>query len=310
MKTGFRITTSIAILIAFEITSSVQADEPKVEAKPAVEAKKEPDGDKEKAATKQAKKAAAELEALATPFAEALSGKLELKADKPVDDPRLAQWIPQFTQQYRSILTSELNFIRQVCDLTPEQRPKIKAAGVAAVTEAARKMAEYQVRAQRGQGAVRRIEPRQIIHDALAKVLQETLTAEQMADYTQESLERKQLRKRAAILYVVARLDTAMCLTTTQRDKIVESISAGWQDKWESWLSMSAYGDQYFPVVPNDRVVLHLNAEQKSVWNGLQKMEFGDVHFHDQQQENDGWWGAEPAEANAAGNAVRVFVEE
>ena len=311
MKTSLRRAAAFAILVVVLVPSLGQADEPKVEDKKAVEAtpaKEEPKAVKKEVAKKPKAAAAIEIEALAAPFVEALADKLDLNAGNAQADAQLKQWIPQFTEQFRPILTVELNFIRQMCDLTPEQRPKIKAAGEASVTEAARKMAEMRVRQMRVAVAQNsQPDPRRIIRDALAKVLKETLTPEQMAKYTEEATKRTAIRKRAAILSVVARLDSTMCLTAEQRDKITESISAGWQDKWEQWLFMSIYGDQYFPMVPDQHVVTHLNTEQKSVWSGLQKADFGHWGGDGQVPENDGWWGDEPAKADAAGAAGAVI---
>ena len=50
------------------------------------------------------------------------------------DDPRIQQYV----QLLQPALWKELDFVRQVCELTPQQRPKIKAAGDAAVKEAAK----------------------------------------------------------------------------------------------------------------------------------------------------------------------------
>ncbi len=320
MKINLRRASASAVLVVLLVPAFGRAEEPKADVKTAIEAKPaqeepkavkdEPKAVKKEAARKpKAPAAAIEIEALAAPFVQALEGKLDLNAD----NPQLQQWLPQFTEQYRPILATELNFIRQTCDLAPAQRPKIKAAGEASVKEAARRMAELQVKQMRGVMVGGRDnsqpDPRRIIRDALAKVLNETLTPEQAAKYTQEATQRTALRKRAAILSVVARLDSTMCLTAEQRDKITQSISAGWQDKWEQWLMMSAYGDQYFPVVPDQMVVSHLNAEQKSVWSGLQKVDFGFWGGGNGQVENDGWWGDEPAKAAAPARAIRVFVD-
>ena len=243
--------------------------------------------------------------------AEAKPAEAAPKADKPAEpkkavdardaqiDAQVQQWIPQFTQQYRPILTTELNFIRQVCDLTPEQRPKIKAAGEASLKEAALKMAELQGGQMRGVRVQNeQPNPQRTIRDTIAKVLQETLTPEQMAKYKAEATQRAALRKRAAIRCVVARLDGTLCLTVDQRDKISQSITAGWQDKWEQWLMLSVYGDQYFPLVPDQHVVAHLDADQKSVWSGLQKVDFGYYGGGGIAEADDGWWGDAPAKAD------------
>ena len=262
-----------------------------VEAKPvAGEAKAKPEPVKADLAKKpKAPAVAIEVEALAAPFVKALEEKLDLK---PANDPQVQQFIPHFTQQFRPALLAELNFIRQTCDLVPAQRPKIKAVGEEALAEAVRAMAQQQVRQD---GNVVQRDGRRIIRDALAKVLKETLTPEQMEKYTDEATRRAALRKKAAILNVVARLDSTMCLTQEQRQKITESISSAWQEKWEQWLVMSVYGDQYVPIIPDNLLVGHLNADQKAVWTGLQKVDFTFWGGGGEVEQNDGWWGDEPA---------------
>ena len=245
--------------------------------------------------------------------AAAKPAEAEPKADKPAEakkpadareaqiDAQVQQWVGQFTQQYRPILTTELNFIRQICELTPEQRPKIKMAGEASLKEAALKMAELQGGQMRGNFRAQNEQPnpQRTIRESITKVLQETLTPEQMANYKAEATQRAALRKRAAIRCVVARLDGTLCLTADQRDKISQSITAGWQDKWEQWLMLSIYGDQYFPQVPDQHVATHLDADQKSVWGGLQKVDFGYYGGGGIAEADDGWWGDAPAKADA-----------
>lgn len=242
--------------------------------------------------------------------------KADAKTDKPVEakkpvdareaqiDAQVQQWIPQFTQQYRPILKTELNFIRQVCDLTPEQRPKIKAAGEASLKEAVLKLAEFQGGRMRGvfRAGDQQPDPQRSIRQSIAKVLQETLTAAQMEKYKAEAAQRTSLRKRAVIRYVVARLDGTLCLTAEQRDKISQSIAEGWQDKWEQWLMLSVYGDQYFPIVPDQHVATHLDADQKSVWSGLQKVDFGYFGGGGLNEADDGWWGDVPDKGDAPNN--------
>ncbi len=311
MKTSLRNEALTALLIVVLVSDFGRAEEPKIRAKPAVEAKAakaEPKAVKQEAVKKpQGPAAAIDAEALAAPFVEALAEKLDLNAV----DAQVQQWIPQFTQQYQPVLMTELNFIRQMCDLKPEQRPKIKAVGEASVKEVVRRLAEQQGRAMRGVNFVEReaapADPRRFIRESLAKVLKETLTEEQMAKYTEEATQRTALRKRAAIHSAVALLDSALSLTVEQRDKITESISTNWQDNWEQWLMLSMYGGQYFPTIPDPQVVTHLNDDQKSVWNGLQKVDFGFWGGDGQEQQNDGWWGDEPAKAAAPNGAIRFF---
>jgi len=274
MTTTLRNAILVAALALILAPIRVRADEPKAAVKKAADAKP------------------AEAEPKAEKPAEA---KKAADAHEAQIDAQIQQRIPQFTQQCRPILTTELNFIRQVCDLTPEQRPKIKAAGEASLKEAALKMAELRCGGVRVQNA--QPDPLRIIRESVATALQETLTPEQMAKYQAEATQRVALRKRAAIRCVVARLDGTLCLTAEQRDKITQSITAGWQDKCEQWLMLFVYGDQYFPMVPDKHVVSHLDADQKSVWSGLQKVEY---HYYSVVVEaDDGWWGVEPAKVDA-----------
>ena len=218
----------------------------------------------------------------------------------------------QFLQQFRPHLMEELGFIRLVCsDLTAEQRPKIKEAGEAGLKKAAKQMADVQNRQNRGLGFQPNAqpEPRRMIREAIANALKETLTPDQMQRYTREADDRTAHRKQAAILSVVSRLDGNLYLTPKQRDAIVDSIASNWQEKWEQWLMLSAYGNEYFPTIPDKIIAPQLNAAQKSVWEGLQKIELGGWWGgNGQVQANDGWWGDEAADQNAAQNVnLQIF---
>src|SRR5256885_11788414 len=63
--------------------------------------------------------------------------------------------LQQYVQLLQPAMWQELNFIRQVCDLTPEQRPKIRAAADVAVKEGAKAVLQPQraVRSQATAGA-------------------------------------------------------------------------------------------------------------------------------------------------------------
>lgn len=219
--------------------------------------------------------------------------------------------LQQFLQQFRPYLTEELGFIRLVCsDLSKEQRPKIKAAGEAALRASAKQMADLQNRQNRGVGfrLDAQPEPRKTIRAALAKVLTETLTPDQMQRYTREANDRMTHRKRAAILSVISRLDGSLYLSPEQRDALIKSIDSNWQEKWEQWLMFSVYGNEYFPSIPDSYVVPTLNDDQKQVWSGLQKIEMGGWWGGNGQiQANDGWWGDEP-EQNGVQNGAVLFL--
>ena len=322
MRSLFFRNAALSVLVVFSVGLFVlaeESDEPRFAGSDAVPAAQ---GDAKTAkgdAKPDAKEAPAEalnLNTLAAPL-QALFGlgggvnavRVEagpaLPADGVAQDDPMMQ---QFLVQFRPFLLEELNFVRLVCsDLSPQQRPKIKLAGEASLKLAAKQMAEVQNRQNRGAGLVMQArvmpEPRKMIRAAVAKALQETLTDEQKIRFQRDAADRTEQRKSAAILSVVSRLDGCLFLNADQRRKITDQISSNWKDSWEQWLMMSSYGDQYFPVIPDQYVVPHLNADQKSVWQGLQKIDFGAWWGGgNQNQPNDGWWGDESGNAAAPAN--------
>src|SRR3954453_8694454 len=100
--------------------------------------------------------------------------------------------LQQYVQLLQPAMWQELNFIRQVCDLTPEQRPKIRAAADVAVKDGAKAVLQPQranvngvmvVRSQPTSGA-------QAIRDSLHETLKKTLTSEQLKRYEAEDAKR------------------------------------------------------------------------------------------------------------------------
>jgi hypothetical protein len=189
-------------------------------------------------------------------------------------------------------LWAELDFIRQVCPLTPEQRPKIKAAGEEGLKQAARHIGLPQQRVISNRASGTQMAAARTIRAALSKALEEALPQEEFEKYSEEALHRTNHRKQAAILNVVARLDALLCFSAEQREKLVDTLSTSWQDEWEQWLMLHQYGGQYFPQIPEQHVLPHLNDEPKSVWRGVQKISVNAWSSVGRPRANDGWWEA------------------
>ena len=239
----------------------------------------------------------ADVDVLAEPVVEAFAEKIVVRKNGE-PDVNLAM-IQQITQQYRPILTAELAFIRQACGyLAEKDRKTIRKAGEASLREVARQYAAEQALMQRPQNGPRPSRPelkspRTVIRQGLNEGLKNVLTEAQWKEFSAEFDERLNARKNAVLLDTVARLDVALHLNAAQRDKIRDSLNSAWQDKWEEWLMIYMYNDLYYPMIPDNLVVTHLNPEQKSIWPNLQKIQFG---FYEQfQAAADDWWGPEPA---------------
>lgn len=234
-------------------------------------------------------------------FPLSLVSSLSAQEDAPVAAP--AEALDAQAMQYEQLLKpkmwKELEFIKQACNLTREQRPKIKAAALASLKPAAKQLLQQMQQPQQGQN-----DPGATIRNDLRKTLEATLTKKQLASYQEAISKRSAVVKKTTIKSVVAQLDSFLYLTREQRDKITQGLENNWQDKWEPWLMIWQYGGNYFPMIPDEHIVPHLNEKQKSVWQGVQKVNpsvWGGGH---REQVDDPWWdGKEETEtknANAA----------
>jgi hypothetical protein len=217
-------------------------------------------------------------------------------------DPLDAQ-AQQYEQMLQPKMWRELEFIRKTCDLTREQRPKIKAAADASLKKAAKEVMRGMQRPD-GQG-----DAGTFIRKEMRTTLEKTLTPEQMARYTEETAKRAAVRKKATLRSVVAQLDGYLYLSREQRDKVMQELQTNWKDDWESWIIIGQqYGGSYFPMIPDQHLVPHLNEKQKSVWQGVQKVNPGFWGGGGlRQQGNDDWWeGKEETEAKPAADAPKV----
>jgi hypothetical protein len=219
------------------------------------------------------------------------------------DDARLQQYV----QLLQPTMWRELDFVRQVCDLTPEQRPKVKSAADAAVKEAAKAMLKPQRQPQQVFAA-------KLVREGLNEALKKTLSAEQLEKFTAEETSREAAMKKAAIQGVVSQIDGALFLSKEQREKITAALDASWQPEWEHWLFMHQFDGQYLPQVPDQPVVPHLSAEQRVVWQGLQKVTINSWHNNGRRQADDAWWTgktdnaakAKAAKGKAAAKAAKA----
>jgi hypothetical protein len=206
------------------------------------------------------------------------------------DDGRIQQYV----QLLQPTMWRELDFVRQVCDLTPEQRPKLKAAADAAVKDAAKAMLKPQRQPMT-------IIATKAVRDGIQDALKNTLTADQLDNFKAEAASRDAAIKKAAIQSLVSQIDGALFLSQEQRGKISTALDSNWQPEWEHWLSMRQhqFGEQYLPQVPDQHIVPHLSAEQQVVWKGMQKIMFN-AWQNDGRRRDDVWWTGKAKSASKA----------
>lgn len=198
----------------------------------------------------------------------------------------LENLIQQFMYQGRPAVRAELIFVRKICRLDQEPFRRIDRDAAAALKSVATKLAEAQ---QQGRmpGQIRKataqtprtVDGFSILHEELAAVMKNDLTAEQFAHYQAESEKRNANRRQAAIRYLLSTIDQELYLSDEQRVKLTESLSSHWDDSWTMTLEYLLYGNQFHPLGVDPLVTPYLNAAQTKVWQGSQKIAAVGGHF-------------------------------
>ncbi|MGZ3469850.1 MAG: hypothetical protein ACXWO1_08910, partial [Isosphaeraceae bacterium] len=97
------------------------------------------------------------------------------------------------------------------------------------------------------------------------------LSHDQESRYKAELEKRAASRKQVVIDNLVAKLDGDLVLTSEQRTRLVEALSANWKDAWGQSLEMLMNIDSFFPNIPDQVVAPILTDNQKEVWRRIPK---------------------------------------
>ncbi len=195
-------------------------------------------------------------------------------AKKP-DDPNEAfaqQFEQQFGKQFQHLYRTELHLLRVVCKLTKPQYQKVAAAGEPALKATKQKFLGYWRNQQQGKwdrSGKGQADPRETLSAELEKALQRTLTPEQAAAYKKERDLRTAAQRRAVVKTLIVMMDRHLVLSAEQRDKLHEVLDKNWNDSWYTYVVR--YGGNYFPAMPDAKILPLLNDDQKAIWNGMQK---------------------------------------
>jgi hypothetical protein len=179
--------------------------------------------------------------------------------------------IQQYVQQIRPMVRTEYYFIRNVCELTKDQRKQVAREGERALVPAARRFVEEQQKMMRGgwRPGSQQPDPQRLLEDVLSKAVLPLLTPAQTTKYKDEIEKRAANRKQVALDNIVAKLDQDLVLDSDQRRKIGASLTANWNDAWCQSLQMLMNIESYFPNIPDNLIVPFLTEHQKSSWQRI-----------------------------------------
>jgi hypothetical protein len=196
-------------------------------------------------------------------------------APKKPDDQNEAfaqQFEGQFGKQFQHLYRTELHLLRVVCKLTKPQYQKVAADGEPALKATKQKFLVYWRNQQQGKwdrSGKGQADPREALSAELEKALQKTLTPEQAAAYKKERDLRTAAQRRAVVKTLIVMMDRQLVLSAEQRDKIHEVLDKNWNDSWYTYVAR--FGGNYYPAMPDAKILPILNDEQKTIWNGMQK---------------------------------------
>ena len=179
----------------------------------------------------------------------------------------------QYVQQFRPMFRAEYYFIRNTCGLNTDQRKQLARLGETAVKAAARQFVEAQQKMMRGgwRPGTDYPDPRKLVEQELTRVMSPLLSHDQESRYKAELEKRAASRKQVVIDNLVAKLDGDLVLTSEQRTRLVEALSANWKDAWGQSLEMLMNIDSFFPNIPDQVVAPILTDNQKEVWRRIPK---------------------------------------
>jgi hypothetical protein len=109
-----------------------------------------------------------------------------------------------------------------------------------------------------------------MVASRFVKLVSTHVSPEKAAAYQKELDLRDAARRRVARLNLVAAVDKRLLLSAEQRDKLDELLEKNWQSSWNQ-LQILMQDGQYFPPMPDEKILPLLTESQKSVWRAIQK---------------------------------------
>jgi hypothetical protein len=248
----------------------------------------EADEDEDDAAAAQkvapeAAKPAAKNRSLLGAIVEALGGNARdgNNQQQAAEDQNIRNQEAQFRPQFEQVLYIELAFMRRACK--PDAKPFAEVAK-AAKADLRVPLREYVVKMNApgpaNAGGANAVDPRAAMQKLLLPLVKEKLGPAKADVYRQECEKRSEARKHAVVVNLVAALDERLVLTAPQRAKLVESLSANYENPWDQCFEMFAFNNQNdLPAIRDASIVPFLDEQQKSVWGKTTKQNYGQVFF-------------------------------
>jgi hypothetical protein len=158
----------------------------------------------------------------------------------------------QFRAQFEPMLKVELSFINRVCKPSDAERQSLIAKCNTwldtLIREYAKKGGQPNVEgAWFGGPMANTPNPRELLEEGIKKVVEESLSEDQVKLFNDESSKRKEFEKQTALDNLISKIDGELMLTSEQRVKLTESLGANWQKNWAPQLEYFTFGADMLP---------------------------------------------------------------
>jgi hypothetical protein len=181
--------------------------------------------------------------------------------------------IQRFTQQGRPIVRGELLLVGTICELNYEQLRPISRETDQALAAFVLDMSEPRNGVQPQGAKSNYFDAARQLQERVSTVIKKHLKPDQWSLYKSEIDKRDAHRKQAAVSFLLDELNRELFLTSKQHERLRESLSSHWDDRWYLSLEYVLYGNSFYPMDLEQYVVPVLNTNQQKVWAGLQKVE-------------------------------------
>jgi len=178
--------------------------------------------------------------------------------------------IQRYVVQLRPMTRSEIHLVLATCSPAPDQKLAIMAEEDKLLKDVARQVAQAQM------GGVRRADgampdPRKLIPEAVAKLVNDRLSPDQAARYKAESDAKAEFSRKVALDNIVANLDDELLLSPEQRARLSQALDSNWKPAWHGSLQAHLNGNQMVPNIPTAIVAPILDPIQMRAWDKKQK---------------------------------------
>lgn len=186
-----------------------------------------------------------------------VQGTVDLINDVPAD------FVNQYTPLLTQLMTTELHFANEVCELEPEQLRTLKDAGRKKVAELSKLFEHHQNQNRLGSDTPN---PRKLITDVFQEQIDTLVPADVAKRYREEVAARQEFKDEAAREMMAMLIDRKLSFEPEQYDRALVALEDDWNPEWSVNLQMFLY-DDFAPMPKRDVLQPLLTDRQRRIWD-------------------------------------------